>query len=110
MKKTILQITEFFRRPKYVHPDFIYPVTMLEIDDKAKTFHAALGISDERADKLLHLLHERIIKKEKLHVMMIEMSKECKHANELAFVAHHYGSCPAMNGVSILSAIIGNRK
>jgi hypothetical protein len=96
MKNNFKRFLKALRRPKYIHPDFVYPVAMVEVDEKAGSFNGCLGISDDRAKYLLELLHTRMIKREAPHLMILEVSKECKHPNELAFVAHHCGECPAM--------------
>lgn len=96
-KSAIERFIALFIKPKHVHPDFILPVGMVEIDSESKSFHGALGISDDRAEDLMNELHKKMLDRKKLHLMMVEMSKICKHPNELAFVCHHYGECTAMH-------------
>ena len=54
------------------------------IDDKSELIHEIFGITDERAEKLTMTIVESLKKHDELHLVMIDVISECKHANEIA--------------------------
>ena len=46
----------------------------------------ALGISEERAERLVHLIKHAWIDESRISGVIASVSKECTHANELAYV------------------------
>jgi hypothetical protein len=58
---------------------------LLIIDDNANQLHVALGITEERADKLLDICIHSYHKNGKLHDCLLEVVDECKHTNEIVF-------------------------
>jgi hypothetical protein len=58
----------------------------LVIDDKSELIHEIFGITDERSKELTMTLIESYGEHDELHLVMIDIISQCKHANEIALV------------------------
>ncbi len=68
-------------------------VVKLSDDDRvAGEVNVELGISTERAKELEKLMRKSLMAYDSLTDVLVEMSKQCKHANELVFVGMQVGS------------------
>lgn len=58
----------------------------LVIDDKSELIHEIFGITDKRSEQLTMTVIESYKKHDELHLMLIDIISECKHANEIALI------------------------
>jgi len=75
------------------------------IDDKGTTLWDALGITRERELKLIKLLEEANVDKQKLSTTLVKVSKHTIHPNELATVAFTLGSITTLKTTGLLQLI-----
>lgn len=89
MKKLRSLWAKWFHRPKQVTwiTDPGTSLHVIEVEDKSDSLTEALGMSNERRDYLVKKTHSVFLMHNNIVAVMQEMSKECKHANELFFVA-----------------------
>lgn len=69
---------------------FVKPGTelhVLEIEDKTDNITTALGITQERAKELEEKVKVALKASDNVVQVIVPLSKECKHANELYFVS-----------------------
>lgn len=57
---------------------------ILELDQKTSSIIEGLGISEEREEEISKMVHHHYMMAENVVLAMANVSKECKHANELA--------------------------
>lgn len=89
MKKIRSLLAKWFHRPKYVIwiTDPETSLHVIEVEDKSDSLSEALGISQERRNYLVEKAYRIFPVHDSIVAVMQEISKECKHANELFFVA-----------------------
>ena len=86
---------------------------LLIIDDTAKQLHHVLGITEERADKLLDVCMDAYHRHSQLHCCLEDVVSACKHTNEVVFatmimhrVIEKYNSKDSLAG--FLKQMFGN--
>lgn len=89
MKKIITDFFKSLKRPKLVKithdPGTAFHV--LEIEDNTTSLLVGLGMSDERAKYLETKCHNAFDDVDNIIAVIVKVSKECTHANELYFVS-----------------------
>lgn len=71
---------------------------VIVIDDESTTIARVLGISEEREDELEEIIKEIYhVEDSTITDNFVEISKHCKHANELAFCCFHVGAHTGKN-------------
>lgn len=61
------------------------------IEDDTTKLHKNLGITRADSERLQKVLHEQLATKKSLADIMVEISKHCQHANQLAFLCFALG-------------------
>jgi hypothetical protein len=74
---------KLFKKKKNYNTDNKY--RLLVIDEKAELIHLNLGISEERADELLHICLTAYKENQMLHQALEYIVDKCSHTNELVF-------------------------
>ena len=90
------------------------------IEDDTNCLHDTLGIGEEGSKKIQDMIYDHIeadrkkgIDKSNVSELMVEISKKCVHANELAFACFALGRITgemSSGGPSMMGAIGINRK
>lgn len=74
----------FKKKKKKSYPKDI-KYQLLIIDDKAEFFHEIIGVSEERAQKLLDVCLKSYKEYQQLHSALEAVVNECTHTNEIVF-------------------------
>jgi len=101
---------------KKILTDDISSLIVRIIEDNAEDLHVSLGITEEGSQKIQELIYNELEKKAKgnrvkanTSELMVALSKECTHANQLAFGCFALGRItaeksigrPRVGGISI---------
>lgn len=77
-------LQKIFKKKKESYPKDI-KYQLLIIDENAEYFHHIIGITDERAQKLLDLCLISYKDSQKLHTALETVVNTCNHTNEIVF-------------------------
>lgn len=73
-------------------PNYMDLVRVVIVEDNDKSITGTLGITDERTEFLTKLIHKQFENPQTITDMMVNISEEVLHPNELAFCIYQLGS------------------
>lgn len=90
MKKIKKLWNSLFKRPMYikVEPQDKGSLIVIHIQKDSESLIESLAISPDRANHLVKLTRRAFYESDNIVEVLVTVSRECVHANELFFVSH----------------------
>lgn len=86
--KILKRLIALINKPRFINPEFSCPAIMVEVEPDGCDVWTGLGITEKRAKELIKIGHQLVRDHNSIHIMMVELSRHCKHPNELGFACY----------------------